>query len=141
MAIPKEHGFKGHVESFVTQVKRNCTPLVKKPFKKRDIYVVSYGMNTGSEVNGDRPSIIYKDSKNTQGQDLMVIPLTSAQLEKQSDAFDVFVAKEETNLYQNSWARLRQLRPVSLKRLGKYVGSISDEKVITTINARVKEML
>ncbi len=99
-------------------------------------------MNTGSEINGDRPSVIYKDSKSTLGDDLTVIPLTSAVLEKQSDAFDIYVGKDEANnLYQNSRARLRQLRSVSVKRLGKFVGSITDDKVTGAINVRVKEML
>lgn len=42
---PKEHGFKPHVESFVMQLKKNCTKPAKKPLKKRDIYVVKFGLN------------------------------------------------------------------------------------------------
>jgi mRNA-degrading endonuclease toxin of MazEF toxin-antitoxin module len=115
---PKEHCFVNHLNSFLTQLKKNSYPLVKKPFKKRQIYVVSYGMNLGSEINGDRPSIIYKDSSNTLGEDLTVVPLTSAVQERLSDKFDVFVPKDASNtLFQNSFARVRQLRSVSVKRL------------------------
>lgn len=138
----KEHNFKNHVESFLTQLKRNNYPLVKKPFKKWEVYTVNYGMNTGSEVNGERPSILYKWSQNTFGEDVIVIPLTSVVQEKMVDKFDVFVPKDEPNkLYQNSYARIRQIRSVSLKRLGKYVGTITDEYVINAINKNVKEML
>lgn len=139
---PKEHNFKNHLASFLRQLKKNNHPVVKKPFKKWEIYTVSYGMNTGSEVNGERPSILYKDSKNTLWDDLIAIPLTSVAQEKLADKFDVFVPKDENNkLYQNSYARIRQLRAVSLLRIGKYVGTVTDEYVINAINKSVKEML
>lgn len=48
---PKEHCFKNHVEGFLTLLKRNNSELVKKNFNKWDVYVVSYGMNAGSEIN------------------------------------------------------------------------------------------
>lgn len=75
-------------------------------------------MNTGSEMNGDRPSIIYKSDNYTLGEDVIVIPMTSALREKLTDKFDVLIQKDEDNtLYQNSYARLRQCRAVSVKKL------------------------
>jgi len=62
---PKDHGFKNHVEGFLVQLKQNSSPLTKQSFTKWQIYVVSYGMNTGSEINGDRPSIVYKAPHST----------------------------------------------------------------------------
>lgn len=71
-----------------------------------------------------------------------MIPLTSAVATKQADAFDVLVQKDtENNLYQTSWARIRQLRSVSVKRIGKQVGTITDKETINAINGKVKEML
>lgn len=102
----------------MTQLKLNATPLQKQSLKKREIYVVNYGMNTGSEMNGDRPSIIYKSDNYTLGEDVIVIPMTSALREKLTDKFDVLIQKDEDNtLYQNSYARLRQCRAVSVKKL------------------------
>ncbi len=99
-------------------------------------------MNTGSEVNGSRPSLIYKHSDNTLGEDVTVIPLTSATQQKQSDKFDVFVPKDESNqLFVNSFARLRQLRSVSLKRIGKQVGTLTDEHVMAAIEKLMQTML
>lgn len=109
---------------------------------KWQIYVVSYGMNTGSEVNGDRPSIIYKDSQNTFGEDVIVIPLTSAVREKLADKFDVLVGKDENNqLFQDSYARLRQIKAVSLKKIGRPLGKITNEKVMAAIDEGVAKML
>ncbi len=139
---PKEHGFKNHVEGFLTQLKRNCIPAVKKTYNKRQVYVISYWINTGSEINWDRPGIIYKDTNNTLWDDVIVIPLTSALMEKQSDKFDVFVPKDaKNNLFQNSFARWRQIRSVSVKRLGKLIGTIENEHVIKAINNCIKTML
>lgn len=92
-------------------------------------------MNTGSEINGARPSIIYKASDSTLGDDVIVIPLTSAQKQKQPDKFDIPVPKDAANkLFQNSYARLRQIRVVSIKRLGKAVGEIKNQDVINAVN-------
>ncbi len=138
----KDHWFENHVMWFLTQLKTNCKPLVTQPFEKRQIYTINFGMNIGSEINGFRPSLIYKASHNTLWEDVLAIPLTSALREKQSDKFDVFIPKnEKNNLYQNSYARLRQLRSVSVKRIGKIVGTITDNTVINAINDGVKAML
>lgn len=139
---PKEHGFTNHLHGFLTQLKQNNAPLTKRTFKRFEIYVVNYAMNTGSEVNGSRPSLIYKHSSNTFGEDVTVIPLTSATQQKQSDKFDVFVPKDDSNqLFVNSFARLRQIRSVSIKRIGKKVGTLTDANVIAAIEKLMQTML
>lgn len=78
---------------------------------------------------------MFKNPDSTQGDDITVIPLTSAARNKQADKFDIFVTKDETNkLFQNSYARVRQVRAVSLKRLGKCIGTITDPKAQQEIN-------
>lgn len=140
--LPKEHCFKNHVEGFLTQIKRNNSKVRNTVHDKREIVVVSYGMNTGSEVNGERPSIVYKTDENTLGDDVTVIPLTSALHGKQTDKFDVLVSKDEANkLFQNSFARVRQLKAVSIKRIGKTLGKITDEVTKQTIDSTVRSML
>lgn len=63
---PREHGFKNHVHSFLTLLKKNTKPHIRQSFKKFSIHVVSYGMNAGSEINGDRPSLIFKSDDSTK---------------------------------------------------------------------------
>ena len=139
---PKGHSFKNHAHSFVTQLKQNSKPLARLTLRKWQVVVVSYGMNTGSEINGDRPSVVFKADHSTKGEDIIVIPLTSALQQKQTDKYDVFVPKDkENNLFQNSFARLRQLRAVSLIKIGKTVGVISDPKVMHSITAWAQVML
>lgn len=140
---PKEHGFKNHEHGFVMQLFRNNKPSpAPQTFAKRQVFVVSYGMNTGSEVNGERPSIIFKADHSTKWDDIIVIPLTSALQQKQSDRYDVLVSKDnDNNLFQNSFARIRQMRAVSLKRVGKQVGTITDPQVMQAITAWAQTML
>jgi hypothetical protein len=73
---------------------------------------------------------------------VIVIPLTSAVREKLADKFDSFVPKDADNkLFQNSYARLRQLRVVSRKKIGNLLGTITDKKVQEEIDGAMSEML
>lgn len=138
----KEHGFKNHVTGFVDALKQNSNPVEKQRYVKWNIYVVNYGMNTGSEINGNRPSVIYKASHSTFGDDVVVIPLTSIGKQSQADSYDILVTKDDENkLYQSSYARLRQIRSVSVKRIGKKLGEINDDLVKKLINDAIKKML
>lgn len=139
---PKEHNFRNHLAGFLEALKRQSHAISKQKLTKRHVYVVKYRMNTSSEINGDRPSIIYKASHSTLGDDVIVIPLRSAQKQKQPDKFDIPVLKDGANkLFQNSYARLRQIRSVSVKRIGRVVGEIKNEDVIRAINEGIKIML
>lgn len=139
---PKQHGFSSHLQGFLQSLKQNTSQVQKQSYAKRHIYVVSYGMNTGSEINGDRPSIVYKATHSTFWDDVIVIPLTSAVAQKLADAYDVFVPKDANNkLFQNSYARLRQIRSVSVKRVGRKIGELSNPEVQKAINEGIKKML
>lgn len=137
---PKQHGFKNHVNGFVGSLKQNSSTVEKQVYKKRDIYVVSFGMNTWSEINWDRPALVFKEY--AYGDDVLVIPITSAGKQSKWDAFDIYVTKDKDNtLFQSSFARLRQLRAVSVKRVGRKIGTLTNEAVKESINEWIKKML
>jgi mRNA-degrading endonuclease toxin of MazEF toxin-antitoxin module len=139
---PKEHGFKNHVKGFVDALQQNSSPAEKQRYVKRHVYVVNYGMNTGSEINGNRPSIIYKASHSTFGDDVVVIPLTSIGKQSQADSYDILVTKDDENkLYQSSYARLRQIRSVSVKRIGKKLGELKNDLTKKLVNDGITKML
>lgn len=140
--MPKEHGFKNHVEGFLIQLKNNSKAVVNNPVEKWSIHTVDLGIWVGSEIISSRPCLVYKSSDSTLWEDVVIIPLTSAFDQKAKDSYDIFVPKDETNnLYQNSFARLRQLRAVSKKRLGKSIGKIESDDVRNAINTGIKKML
>ncbi len=76
------------------------------------------------------------------GEDVTVIPLTSALGEKLKDKHDLILLKDNDNkLYQNSYLRLRQIRAVSINRLGKLLGEIKNEAVRKKIGEAINELL
>ena len=137
----KEHSFAGYVRGLVTQVKLNSLKLEKMELKKRQIYAVNCWTSVvGSEIAWVRPALIYTDTDDLQGEDVSVIPLTSA-YEKAPAKHDLFLEKDTANkLYQNSYLRLRQICPISLKRIGKLLGEISSESIRKQINDAVCSM-
>lgn len=75
-------------------------------------------MNYGSEINGDRPALVYKNDDFTLGDDITVIPLTSAYQQRQTDRFDIQLQKDnQNNLFTPSFLRLRQFRAVAKARI------------------------
>jgi len=130
------------VDRFVEQLRKNSQPEPGLSFTKRQIYTVRYGMNVGTEINGDRPSIIYKGSHSAYGEDIIVIPLTSAGENKSIDRYDMAImANQDTHIAHTSYAKLRQMRCISAKRIGRYVGKIEDPVVRHIINLNIKKML
>lgn len=56
--------------------------------------------------------------------------------------YDILVTKDADNkLYQSSYARLRQIRSVSVKRIGKKLGEINSDLVKKLINDAIRKML
>lgn len=139
---PKDHSFKNHAHSFVNQIKQNNVPATKREFKKYEIYVVRFGMNYGSEINGDRPALVYKNDDFTLGDDITVIPLTSAYQQRQTDRFDIQLQKDnQNNLFTPSFLRLRQFRAVAKARIWKRLGTLTNPEVITSVDTLMKQML
>jgi len=83
-----------------------------------------------------RPAIVFKSSHYTGGEDIICIPLTSVGEQKLADALDILVkSSTSTNLYKNSYARIRQLRAISYKRIiGERIGRITDPIIQKAIN-------
>lgn len=137
---PKKHTFTNHVHGFIRQLQLNFANVEKEDLKKWQLCLVDYTMNTWSEISFLRPSIIYK--ADTTWQDVIVLPLTSWWEEKLIDRFDVPVPKDLDNkLYQNSYARLRQLRAISIKKIGAVLWEITNPNTKEAIDKAVKEML
>ena len=109
-----------HTKWFNTKIKLNHKPECLDVINKWRVCMVDYGMNIGTEINGIRPSIIFKNSNYKYWEDIIVIPITSYkdEQEKSKDEFDVEIEASRKNwLTNNSLIKIRQLRCVSKKRL------------------------
>ena len=138
---PKEHNLTSHIEGLITQLKLNSIQLQKLPVKKFEIYAVNFSSSIGSEITAIRPALVITPN-NLRGEDVTVIPLTSAAKEKVIDPYDLLLLKDADNkLYQNSYLRLRQIRAVSKNRLQKQLGEIKNKEIRQQINDAVTRML
>ncbi|MDD2907457.1 MAG: type II toxin-antitoxin system PemK/MazF family toxin [Candidatus Gracilibacteria bacterium] len=137
----KKHNLENHLFWLKKKIKLNQDKEKVDSSTKWTIYYVDYGINIGCEINGIRPSIIYKDSKFTFGEDIIVIPLTSDKVNKSLDTFDVQITPDKKNKLKNvSFAKLRQIRSISKKRIGSYCGKIEDIKLKDKIQENLIKM-
>ena len=137
----KKHNLNNHTLWYKEKIKFNHLAEIKNAWTKRAIYYVNYWINIWSEINGVRPSIIYKSSKSSYGEDTIVIPLTSDKIWKSIDSFDVEILPDSDNgLKVLSHVKIRQIRCVSKKRIETYVGKIINEEVKNTIQSKLISM-
>ncbi|MDD3646039.1 MAG: type II toxin-antitoxin system PemK/MazF family toxin [Candidatus Gracilibacteria bacterium] len=118
----KKHNINSHTKWFNKKIKLNHLQDNIEPINKWKVCFIDYGMNIGTEINGIRPSIIFKSSSYKYGEDIIVIPMTSYTDEhfdiKSKDEFDVKIeASEKNGLDNNSLLKIRQIRCISKKRI------------------------
>ncbi len=113
----------------------------KSTFHKWSIYYVNYGINIWSEINGNRPSIMIKDTFNTYWKDLIVIPLTSFSDDKSRDKFDIFIKSwNDNNLDNDSIIKVRYMKNISKNRIWSFVWFVNDEEIRNKINKNIIKM-
>lgn len=149
----KKHNMNSHTKWFNKKIKLNHLQENLQIINKWKICMINYGMNIWTEINGIRPSIIFKNSNYKYWEDITVIPMTSYKEEhkdiKSIDEFDVKIDSSIENwLDNNSIIKIRQLRCVSRKRLKlnrKWNEIIIkwelEEKYYEVIETKVKIML
>ncbi len=137
----KKHNLQNHLYWLKEKIRLNQLPEVIKASTKWSIYYVNYGINVWNEINGKRPSIIYKNSAWTFGEDIIVIPLTSEKVDKSIDHFDVRLLPDMSNWLKNpSYIKLRQIRSISKKRIEWGIWKITDKNIQDQIEASLVEM-
>ena len=118
----KKHNINSHANWFNKKIKVNHEPESIDVINKWKLCMVDYGMNIGTEINGVRPSLVFKSSNAKYGEDLIVIPITSYEdglhESKSIDQFDIeIIPNTENNLSHKSLLKLRQIRCISKKRV------------------------
>jgi hypothetical protein len=73
----KKHNLLSHMDWFIKKIKINHEKENNLIINRWKICSVDYGINIGTEINGIRPSIIFKSSSAKYGEDTIVIPITS----------------------------------------------------------------
>lgn len=139
--VAKKHNINNHIYWFKEKIKLNQKSEITIAYSKWSINYVDYGINLWTEINGKRPSIMIKKSKYSFGEDIIVIPLSSITINKSKDTFDVCILPHQTSWLKNaSFAKIRQMRSISKKRIWNNIWKIIDRALKDQINETIKEM-
>jgi len=146
----KSHNLQNHIENFKEKIKINQQAENRKDFMKYDIYYVNYGINIWNEINGIRPSLIFKSNRHNKWADVIVIPMTGAKNTdgkyKHQDKFDITVKPDIKNkLWKESYLKLRLLKSVSKKRISNKIweldNNFDNEFMYDLIDRKIKSMM
>lgn len=146
----KAHNLSNHIENFKEKIKINQQWENRRDFEKYDIYYINYGINIWNEINGTRPSLVFKSDRHNKWADIIVIPMTWAKdiqdRYKLQDKFDISIVPDTSNkLWKESYLKLRLMKSVSKKRfwrkIGKLENTFDNEYMYDLIDRKIKSML
>ena len=105
--------------------------------KRGSIYLAALDPATGFEISKTRPVIVVSNDINNQyAGTVTVLPITSKKNTK-IYPFECFLPKGCGNLHKESKVKADQIRTLDKKRLIKYIGTLSSDKVMS-INKAIK---
>ena len=92
-----------------------------------NIYWANLDPTLGHEQAGRRPVLVIShDVFNDRSGTVIALALSS---QKQKAGFPLTLELEEKNLPKKFWVKISQIRTLSVKRLGKKLGRISEEEI------------
>ncbi len=85
----------------------------------------------GHEQSGLRPVLILShDIFNERSETVIAVAITS---QPQKTGFPITLKLETGNLPKQSWVKTGQIRTLSIERIGKTIGKVSDEELAQVI--------
>ena len=92
-----------------------------------DVFWANLNPTIGHEQAGLRPVLILsRDVFNIHSGTVIAVALTS---QPQKAAFPLTLELNNTKLPKKSWAKISQIRTLSIKRLGKKIGKASEKEL------------
>lgn len=105
-----------------------------------DIYWANLNPTVGHEQAGQRPVLILsRDVFNKHSGTVIAVAITS---QPQKAGFPLTLELAGTKLPKKSWAKISQIRTLSVKRLGEKIGKVADrelELVVEGLNELVSQ--
>jgi mRNA interferase MazF len=96
-----------------------------------DIFWANLDPTLGHEQSGSRPVLILsQDIFNERSGTVIAVALTS---QKPNAGFPLTFELSDPDLPKRSWVKIGQIRTLSTQRLGKKIGTASDEELETVI--------
>lgn len=138
----KKQNLHSHIYRLKSKIKINQQSETLDRLIKWHIYYVDFGLNIGTEINWIRPAIMFKASKKSYWEDIIVLPITWYTQSKSIDEFDVMISMEQSKwLTKKSLIKTRQIRCVSKKRLWNFIGKITDDDLKDLLQDTLAKMM
>jgi len=138
----KKHNLTNHLYRFKNMIKMNHQKEITQRMTKRSVYYVDFGINVWTEINWTRPALIYKDSKKSFGEDILVIPITWYTNKKSVDEFDIHISLQQCPfMTKASIIKTRQIKCISKKRIGNYIWKITDLDLKNELQSALIKMM
>ncbi len=97
--------------------------MYRKP-RRGDVYFANMNGATGSEQSGIRPVVIIQNDKGNHYSETTIVAMITSK-KKRSTAVHVNLHSKDI-FSKKSYVLTEQIRTISIDRLGKYVGMLSD---------------
>jgi len=92
-----------------------------------NIYWANLNPTVGHEQAGQRPILVLsRDIFNKHSGTVIAVAITS---QPQKAGFPLTLELSNAKLPKQSWAKISQIRTLSIKRLGKKIGKVSDKEL------------
>ncbi len=102
--------------------------------QRGDVVIVDLDPIIGSEQGKTRPCVIIQNNIGNKFSSTTIIATITSKLD-QSYPYLVCVLKGEGNLLENSYIQLNQIRSISITRIKRKLGSLSEETMHKVDNA------
>lgn len=96
--------------------------------RRGEIYFVDWSPSRGSEQTGVRPAVIIQNDVGNQFSPTTIVAAISTQ-QRRPYPFHVVISALESSLPRDSIVKCEQIQTVDQARLGRLVGSLSEEKM------------
>ncbi len=95
-----------------------------------DIYYADLGQGIGSEQEGRRPVVIIQNDVGNKHSPTVIIAAISSQISSRANLPTHYHLGPENGLQSPSVVLLEQLRTIDKKRLGEYIGHLSEAHIL-----------
>lgn len=104
--------------------------MARLSFPRRgEIYWVALDPTFGAEIAKTRPGLIVSNDVGNQYSGLVIVASLSSTAVHRVQRFQVLVRPEEAGLDRPSKVLLNQIRTVDKRRLGRRIGSLSEDRM------------
>ncbi len=102
-----------------------------------EIYLVNFDPTTGAEIKKTRPALVIQNDISNEHSPITIVAAITSKYDEKLYPTEVFIAKNEAGLTQDSVVLLNQIRSIDRQRLVKKLGKIT-ESTLKKVDSSIK---